>query len=121
MLKYLTFVACNIIRYNYYKTVFNTITSKAIVLDREYLQDQYEEVLVEIKTIMERVLREDLKNGGLIITYYSWTKINYKKDFTAVFIISSCSEVWEVFEEAKAERLVSYFLQTSLSTIEDCS
>jgi hypothetical protein len=52
---------------------------KAIILDREYLDSKYENVLEEMKTIVEKVLREDLKNGGLIVSYYSWTKINLKK------------------------------------------
>lgn len=55
---------------------------------------------------MERVIREDLKNGGLTIYYYSWTKINYKKDFTAVFSITRCTDTWEIFKEANKERLI---------------
>lgn len=66
----------------------------------------YESTLDEIKVIMEKILREDLRNGGLIVNYYSWTKINYKRDFTAVFSITRCSETWEVFEEANQEKLV---------------
>lgn len=78
----------------------------AIVLDREYLDEAYEPTLEEIKVIMERVIREDLRNGGLIVYYYSWTKINYKKDFTAVFSITKCDETWEIYKEAQNERLI---------------
>lgn len=80
--------------------------SLAVVLDREYLDTMYESTLEEIKVIMEKVLREDLRNGGLIVHYYSWTKINYKKDFTAVFVITGCTAMWEVFDEIQDERLL---------------
>lgn len=59
-----------------------------------------------MKVIIERVLRENLKNGGLTVTYYSWTKINLKKDFTAIFSISNCISTWELFEGAKKEDLL---------------
>lgn len=53
--------------------------SIAILLDREYLDKKYENTLNEVKIIIERVLREDLKNGGLIVNYYSWTMIDFRK------------------------------------------
>lgn len=53
--------------------------SIAVILDREYLDESYGPLLEEIQVIIEKVLREDLKNGGLIVTYYSWTSINLKK------------------------------------------
>lgn len=78
----------------------------AIILDREYLDTQYDISLAETKIIIERVLREDLKNGGLIVTYYSWTSINFKKDFTAVFSVTNCKETWKVFKRCREETLV---------------
>lgn len=81
--------------------------SIAIILDREYLESpRYEDMLKEVKIIMERVLREDLKNGGVIINYYSWTRINLKKDFTAVFSITNCENTWEIFKDSRAENLL---------------
>lgn len=79
--------------------------SIAIVLDREYLEvdGAYESILKEMKIIVERVLREDLKNGGLIVNYYSWTKINFKKDFSAVFSVTNCGNTWDIFKDARAE------------------
>lgn len=53
--------------------------SIAILLDREYLDKNYENTLNDVKIIIERVLREDLKNGGLIVNYYSWTMIDFRK------------------------------------------
>jgi hypothetical protein len=80
--------------------------SIAIIIDREYLDNQYEDVLNEMKVIIERVLREDLKNGGLIVSYYSWTKINLKKDFSAVLSITNCENTWDIYRESKGENLL---------------
>jgi glutamate receptor, ionotropic, invertebrate len=80
--------------------------SIAIILDREYLDIQYDDILKEVKVIIERVLREDLKNGGLIVSYYSWTRINLKKDFTAIFSITNCENTWEIFKDSRAEHLL---------------
>ncbi|CRL07373.1 CLUMA_CG020350, isoform A [Clunio marinus] len=80
--------------------------SIAIIIDREYLDNKYENILNEIKVIIERVLREDLKNGGLIVSYYSWTRINLKKDFTAVLSITNCENTWEIFEDSRSEYLL---------------
>lgn len=78
----------------------------AILLDREYLDNEYESTLNEVKIIVERVLREDLKNGGLYVNYYSWTMINFKKDFTAVLSVANCKDTWKVFMEARKENLL---------------
>lgn len=81
--------------------------SIAIILDREYLDvERYDDILREVKVITERVLREDLKNGGLIIFYYSWTRINLRKDFTAVLSITNCDNTWEIFRDSMAENLL---------------
>lgn len=80
--------------------------SIAIILDREYLDNQYDDILKEVKVIVERVLREDLKNGGLIVSYYSWTRINLKKDFTAVLSVTNCENTWDIYKDSRTENLL---------------
>lgn len=48
-------------------------------MDHDYLGDEYEATYEMIKEILERVIREDLKDGGLSIKYYSWSRINFNK------------------------------------------
>lgn len=78
----------------------------AIILDREYLDNSYETLLTDVKVIIEKVLREDLKNGGLYVTYYSWTNFNLKRDYMAVLSVTNCMETWKVFDKAREENLV---------------
>uniref|UniRef100_A0A182QEU3 Ionotropic glutamate receptor C-terminal domain-containing protein n=1 Tax=Anopheles farauti TaxID=69004 RepID=A0A182QEU3_9DIPT len=67
---------------------------------------EYEKTLEETKNIVEKLIREHLKNGGLIVKYYSWTSINLKRDFSAVLSVSNCKNTWEIYREAVRERLV---------------
>lgn len=53
-------------------------------MDHEYLDNEYEATLHAVKVIIEKVLREDLKEGGLVIKYYSWTQINFNKGKNSV-------------------------------------
>lgn len=103
---FLTISKINITKADDFPSLLTQNASIAIILDREYIDDQYEDVLKEIKVIIERVLREDLKNGGLVVSYYSWTKINLRKDFSAVFSITNCENTWEIYRDAKGENLL---------------
>lgn len=44
--------------------------------------------------------------SGLNIRYYSWTQINFDKDFTAVISVSDCASTWRTFEAVRRESLV---------------
>ncbi|XP_031629410.1 ionotropic receptor 93a isoform X2 [Contarinia nasturtii] len=77
-----------------------------VIIDHEYLGEEYEKTFEKMKEIIERVIREDLKGAGLNIKYYSWSKINFNKDFTAIFSIASCTSTWEIFEHVQRERLL---------------
>lgn len=41
-----------------------------------------------------------------MVTYYSWTKINLKKDFTAVFSVTNCENTWDIFTNSLPENLL---------------
>lgn len=50
-----------------------------MIIDHEFLDMEYENALEKVKETFERVLREDMKNGGLNVKYYSWTQINFNR------------------------------------------
>lgn len=50
-----------------------------IILDQEYLGEKYESTLDDVKEVIERVIREDLRSAGLQVKYYSWSRINFNK------------------------------------------
>lgn len=80
--------------------------SLAVILDREFLDNNYDRLLTDVKVIIEKILREDLRNGGLYVTYFSWSNVNLKNDYMAVFSVTNCKETWEVFDKAREENLL---------------
>lgn len=48
-------------------------------MDHEYLGADYMSTVENVKIIVEKVLRENMKEGGLNIKYFSWTQINFNK------------------------------------------
>lgn len=80
--------------------------SIAIILDREFLDANYDRLLTDVKVIIEKILREDLRNGGMYVTYYSWSNVNLRNDYLAVFSVTNCKETWEVFDKAREESLL---------------
>lgn len=57
----------------------NLFYSIGVIIDHEYLGDQYESILESMKETIERVIREDLRGAGLAVKYYSWSRINFNK------------------------------------------
>ncbi|KAL1395387.1 hypothetical protein pipiens_011292 [Culex pipiens pipiens] len=74
----------------------------AVILDREYLDNQYEALLENTKRTFEQILRDNFKNGGLIVKYFSWTNINLRR----VLSVSNCENTWDVYRNAAKENLV---------------
>ncbi|XP_053689812.1 ionotropic receptor 93a [Sabethes cyaneus] len=89
-----------------FPSLISANASIAVILDREYLDTMYDEMLNGTKKLFERILRDNFKNGGLIVKYFSWTSINLKRDFTAVLSVSNCENTWDVYRNAAKENLV---------------
>ncbi|XP_049872906.1 ionotropic receptor 93a [Pectinophora gossypiella] len=84
--------------------------SIAVVLDRQYLGDQYQVVLDELKDYIKELARVHLHHGGVVVHYYSWTAISLKKGFLAIFSIASCEDTWELFSRTEEEELLLFAL-----------
>ena len=89
-----------------FPSLLSSNASIAIILDREFLDTHYERLLTDVKVIIEKVLREDLRNGGLYVTYFSWSNVNLRNDYLAVFSVTNCKETWEVFDKAREESML---------------
>ncbi|XP_037875093.2 ionotropic receptor 93a [Bombyx mori] len=84
--------------------------SIAVILDRQYLGDKYQTVLDELKDYIKELARVELKHGGVLVHYYSWTTISLNKGFLAVFSIASCEDTWELFSRTEEEDLLLFAL-----------
>nr|QRF71037.1 ionotropic receptor [Semiothisa cinerearia] len=84
--------------------------SIAVVLDHQFLGERYQAVLDELKDYIKELARVQLKHGGVVVHYYSWTSISLKKGFLAVFSIASCVDTWDLFSRTQAEELLLFAL-----------
>ncbi|KAJ0183472.1 hypothetical protein K1T71_001448 [Dendrolimus kikuchii] len=84
--------------------------SIAVVLDRQYLGEKYQAVLDELKDYIKELARVELKHGGVVVHYYSWTAISLRKGFLAVFSVASCEDTWSLFDRTQEEELLLFAL-----------
>ncbi|XP_061378615.1 ionotropic receptor 93a [Danaus plexippus] len=80
--------------------------SIAVVLDHQFLGDDYQTMLEDLEDYIKELVRVELKHGGINVHYYSWTSINLKKGFLAIFSIASCEDTWSLFLRAEEEDLL---------------
>lgn len=78
----------------------------AIVIDREYIPEEYEKIKIAIEDYINYAKRDVLKHGGVRVHYYSWSNINVKRDITAILSVTSCEETWRLFKAARDENLL---------------
>ncbi|XP_013193622.1 ionotropic receptor 93a isoform X2 [Amyelois transitella] len=84
--------------------------SIAVVLDRQYLGEQYQPILDSLKDYIKELARVELKHGGVVVHYFSWSTISLKKGFLAVFSIASCEDTWSLFSRTEEEELLLFAL-----------
>ncbi|CAH2084495.1 unnamed protein product [Euphydryas editha] len=84
--------------------------SIAVVLDRQFLGEEYQSILDDLKDYIKELLRVELKHGGVNVHYFSWTTISLKKGYLAVFSIASCKETWSLFTRTEEEELLLFAL-----------
>uniref|UniRef100_A0A6P7FIH8 Ionotropic receptor 93a isoform X2 n=1 Tax=Diabrotica virgifera virgifera TaxID=50390 RepID=A0A6P7FIH8_DIAVI len=89
-----------------FPSLLTTNASIAIVIDREFLAEEYDQAKAEIDEFLVYAKREILKHGGVNVYFYSWTAINVRKDLTAIFSIASCYDTWKLFKTTEGEDLV---------------
>lgn len=61
----------------------------AIVIDREFMGDDYDSIKEAIETYLVYAKREILKHGGVNVQFYSWTGINVKRGKLQIFTLST--------------------------------
>ncbi|XP_060523883.1 ionotropic receptor 93a isoform X1 [Cylas formicarius] len=102
------FVICLVFNYaqaDSFPSLLATNATLAVVLDREYLAEEYENVRLKIEEYLVYAKREILRHGGVNVIYYSWTAINTKRDITAILSIASCYDTWRLFHNARSENV----------------
>ncbi|CAG9765217.1 unnamed protein product [Ceutorhynchus assimilis] len=99
-------VSCHLASSDIFPSLLTTNASIAIVIDKEYLAEDYENVKTKIENYLEYAKRDILRHGGVNVQLFAWSAINVKRDFSALLSITSCEDTWRLFRAAASENLL---------------
>lgn len=57
----------------------NVYFLSAVIIDQEFMQEEYRTIKESIEDYLTYAKREILKHGGVNVQYFSWTSINVKR------------------------------------------
>ncbi|XP_017477570.1 PREDICTED: uncharacterized protein LOC108367467 [Rhagoletis zephyria] len=83
---------------NDFSSFLTANASLAVVVDQEYMQQREENILANFQKILSDIIRENLRNGGIEVKYYSWSQVRLKKDFIAAMTVMDCKSTWRFYE-----------------------
>ncbi|XP_054747886.1 ionotropic receptor 93a isoform X1 [Anastrepha obliqua] len=86
---------------NDFSSFLTANASLAVVVDQEYMHRRGENILANFQKILGDIIRENLKNGGIEVKYYSWNQIALKKDFLAAITVTDCKSTWRFYESTQ--------------------
>ncbi|XP_030750228.1 ionotropic receptor 93a [Sitophilus oryzae] len=96
----------NVVKSETFPSLLTTNATIAIVIDKEYLPTEYDEIKSKIEEYLVYAKREILRHGGVNVQFYAWTAINVKRDLTAILSITSCAKTWALFKASETENLL---------------
>ncbi|XP_066259282.1 ionotropic receptor 93a-like [Euwallacea similis] len=100
------FLFCKVSHSEDFPSLLTTNATMAIVIDREYLAEDYERIKTGIEEYLVYAKREILKHGGVNVHFFAWPAISVKKDLSILLSITSCTETWKLFRAARSENLL---------------
>lgn len=66
-------------QYNDYSSFLSSNASLAVVVDQDYMHQHNENIMGNFQKILSDTIRENLKNGGLNVKYFTWSGVRLKK------------------------------------------
>nr|WJJ63358.1 ionotropic receptor 93a [Pachyrhinus yasumatsui] len=89
-----------------FPSLLTTNATVAVIIDKEYLAEEYENIKTKVEDYLVYAKREILKHGGVNVQFFAWPAINVKRDLTAILSITSCTDTWKLFRAAESENLL---------------
>ncbi|XP_037810946.1 ionotropic receptor 93a [Lucilia sericata] len=93
-------------QYNDYSSFLSSNASLAVVVDQEYMRQHNENIMAHFQKILSDTIRENLKNGGLNVKYFTWSGIRLKKEFLAAMTVMDCETTWKFFETTRSSSVL---------------
>ncbi|EDW49605.1 GM23152 [Drosophila sechellia] len=86
---------------NDFSSFLSANASLAVVVDHEYMTVHGENILAHFEKILSDVIRENLRNGGINVKYFSWNAVRLKKDFLAAITVTDCDNTWNFYKSTQ--------------------
>ncbi|KAF7278271.1 hypothetical protein GWI33_008627 [Rhynchophorus ferrugineus] len=96
----------NYVKSETFPSLLTTNATIAVIIDKEYLTTDYDDIKTKIEDYLIYAKREVLRHGGVNVQYFAWTAINVKRDLSAILSITSCANTWRLFKTAETENLL---------------
>ncbi|XP_032312230.1 ionotropic receptor 93a [Drosophila ananassae] len=86
---------------NDFSSFLSANASLAVVVDHEYMTMHGQNIRAHFEKILSDIIRENLKNGGINVRYFSWNSVRLKKDFLAAITVTDCENTWNFYKNTQ--------------------
>ncbi|XP_023172805.2 ionotropic receptor 93a [Drosophila hydei] len=83
---------------NDFPSFLSANASLAVVVDYEYMAMHRQNIMAHFEKILSDIIRENMKNGGINVRYFTWNSVKIKKDFLAAITVSDCESTWNFYK-----------------------
>ncbi|XP_055903819.1 ionotropic receptor 93a [Eupeodes corollae] len=98
---------------NDFSSFLSVNASLAVVVDHDYMEQKGTDIMNDLQKILEETIRENLKNGGVSLKYYTWSPVRLKKDFIAAITVMDCDRTWSFFEATQINSILLFAITDS--------
>ncbi|KAM7360872.1 ionotropic receptor 93a isoform 2-T2 [Cochliomyia hominivorax] len=100
-------------QYNDYSSFLSSNATIAVVVDHDYMRRYGENIMGNFQKILSDTIRENLKNGGLNVKYFTWSGVRLKKEFLVAMTVMDCESTWKFFETSRITNVLLIALTDS--------
>ncbi|XP_073816312.1 ionotropic receptor 93a [Musca autumnalis] len=98
--------SCLTQEYNDYSSFISANATVAVVVDQDYMQQHNVNILAHFQKILSDTIRENLKNGGINVKYFTWSGIRLKKEFLAAITVMNCEKTLNFFKSIRSNSIL---------------
>ncbi|XP_041673704.1 ionotropic receptor 93a [Drosophila eugracilis] len=91
---------------NDFSSFLSANASLAVVVDHEYMTMHGQNIMSHFEKILSDIIRENLKNGGINVKYYTWSSVRLKKDFLAAITVTDCENTWNFYKNTQENSIL---------------
>ncbi|XP_068154999.1 ionotropic receptor 93a [Drosophila tropicalis] len=86
---------------NDFSSFLSANASLAVVVDHDYMTMHGQNIMAHFEKILSDIVRENLRNGGINVRYFTWNSVRLKKDFLAAITVTDCENTWNFYKNTQ--------------------